>query len=171
MPLTIDELLDFLAINKIDAPTFSHAAVNTVAESQALRGDIPGVHTKNLFLRDGGKQFFLVVTEENAHVDLKALRGRIGARGGISFGSAEALYENLGVRPGAVTLLAAVNDTSQKVKIVIDRNLLEADSINCHPLTNERTTSLTPVQLLKFLSLIGHEALLISLDDVNKTRS
>ncbi|MFG1464745.1 prolyl-tRNA synthetase associated domain-containing protein [Xanthobacter sp. DSM 24535] len=163
MPLTPDDVLDFLELNQMDARTYSHPPVHTVAESQALRGDIPGLHTKNLFLRDGKKTYFLVSIEENTPVDLKALRGKIGARGGLSFGSAEALYEHLGVLPGAVSLLAVLNDKDRHVTVALDEALLEAPFVNCHPLTNEKTTSLTPERLLTFLELTGHTPLRISM--------
>jgi len=167
MPFTPDTLLAFLATHAITATTHSHPPVHTVAESRALRGDIPGAHTKNLFLRDAKKNYFLVAISEETPVDLKGLRAKIGARGGLSFGSPEALYEKLGVLPGAVTLLAAANDDSQQVTIAIDEALLAAPFVNCHPLTNEMTTSLAPAELLRFLSVTGHAPLTISMADAD----
>ncbi len=160
-----DTLLAFLAEQGIEATTHSHPPLHTVAESRELRGAIPGAHTKNLFLRDSKKTYFLVTIEEDTPVDLKALRAKIGARGGLSFGSPEALYEKLGVLPGAVTLLAAANDPHQHVVIAIDEALLKAPFVNCHPLTNEKTTTLTPEALLRFLDVTGHKPLLICLDE------
>ena len=52
-----DEILKYLEDKGIAVKTFEHPPVHTVEESRALRGDIPGVHTKNLFLRDGKKRF------------------------------------------------------------------------------------------------------------------
>ncbi len=164
MPLTPDDVLSYLAAHGIAAQTYSHPAVHTVAESQALRGDIPGAHTKNLFLRDGKKTYFLVTLEENRAVDLKALRALIGARGGLSFASADALIEHLGVLPGAVSLLALANDVDKRVQVVIDASLLEASMVNCHPLTNEKTTSLTPAELRVFLQATGHVVRPLDLD-------
>lgn len=163
MPLSPDELLALLSANGIEAKTFTHPPLHTVADSKALRGDIPGAHTKNLFLRDAKKNYFLVTLGEETPVDLKALRGLIGARGGLSFASAEALFEKLGVLPGAVTLLAAANDPNHAVRVVIEEALLAAALVNCHPLTNGKTTSLTPDALLAFLRLTGHEPLRIAL--------
>lgn len=163
MPLTPDGLINFLDAHGIAATTHSHPPVHTVAESQALRGEIPGLHTKNLFLRDSKKNYYLVAIEEGTPVDLKGLRAKLGARGGLSFGSAEALYEKLGVLPGAVTLLAAANDPQREVTIAIDEVLLSAPYVNCHPLTNEKTTTLAPGELLRFLAVTGHEPLRISL--------
>ncbi|MGU3492822.1 prolyl-tRNA synthetase associated domain-containing protein [Xanthobacteraceae bacterium A53D] len=164
MPLSPDDLLAFLAREGIAAPTITHEPVFTVAEAQALRGEMPGAHTKNLFLRDGKKSFFLVTLGENRVVDLKALRSRIGARGGLSFASPEALFEHLGVRPGAVSLLALANDTERRVTVAIDAALREADFITCHPLTNARTSSLTQAGLDAFLAATGHKLLTLDLD-------
>jgi Ala-tRNA(Pro) deacylase len=158
-----DELLAFLSKNGIEVKTFDHAPVHTVEESQKLRGDIPGLHTKNLFLRDGKKSYFLFVTDENASVEIKKLAKKIGARGGLSFGSAEALMAHLGIEPGSVSVLAAINDPERKVTIALDETLRSASTINCHPLTNTRTTSLSREALAAFLAATGHTPVYVSL--------
>lgn len=162
--LTPDTLLAFLAENGIVAETFHHPPLHTVAESKALRGTVPGAQTKNLFLRDAKKNYFLVTLSEDAKADLKALRAPLGARGTLSFASAEALYEILGVLPGSVTLLALANDTGHRVTFAIDAALLRADAIGCHPLTNTRTSVLTPQALRAFLALTGHAPLEIDVE-------
>jgi Ala-tRNA(Pro) deacylase len=147
-----DELIKYLATKGVTAKTFDHPPVNTVEESQKLRGKIPGLHTKNLFLRDGKKNYFLFVTDENSTVNIKQLARKIGAKGGLSFGSPEALMELLGIQPGSVSVLAAVNDEAKKITVVLDEQLLKASVINCHPLTNRRTTSLSQEALVDFLA-------------------
>lgn len=158
-----DQLLQFLSDYEISVQTFSHPPVHTVEESRVLRGDIAGVHTKNLFLRDNKRRFFLVITDENTQINLKSLAPKIGAKGGLSFGSQEALLEHLGITPGAVSLFAAINDRQMKVTIVIDQALLEHSSINGHPLSNERTTSITKDGIAAFLAATGHTPLYVSL--------
>ncbi|MFT4116843.1 prolyl-tRNA synthetase associated domain-containing protein [Bradyrhizobium sp.] len=164
-----DELLAHLEKNGINAKTFEHPAVHTVEESKALRGDIPGLHTKNLFLRDGKKNYFLFVTDEDAAINLKQLAKKIGAKGGLSFGSPDALLEMLGIRPGAVSVLAIVNDAAGKVKLLLDAKLATATAINCHPLDNRRTTSLSQEAFAGFLTLSGREAVYVdtSADDAS----
>jgi len=163
-----DELLKYLEDNGIAVRTFEHPPVHTVEESRALRGDIPGVHTKNLFLRDGKKRFFLFVTDESSAINLKALSKIIGAKGGLSFGSPDALMEMLGITAGSVSLLAALNDPEQKVTVVIDEALLRAEKINCHPLTNQRTTSLTRSDISAFMKATGHTPMYVSLEEPDK---
>ena len=160
-----DELLAYLEKNGIEVRTFEHPPVHIVEESKALRGTIPGLHTKNLFLRDGKKNYFLFVTDEDAAINLKQLAKKIGARGGLSFGSPEALMETLAIRPGAVSVLAVVNDTERKVKLILDRKLAGATAINCHPLDNARTTSLSQDAFGKFLAATGREAVYVDMDD------
>lgn len=160
-----DALLAYLEENGIDAQTFRHRPVHTVEESKALRGDIPGLHTKNLFLRDGKKSFYLFVTDEDAAINLKQLARKIGAKGGLSFGSPEALMEMLGIRPGAVSVLAIVNDKHGQVRLVLDRKLSVTTAINCHPLSNERTTSLSQDAFAKFLAATGRQAVYVDMDD------
>ncbi len=162
MPATTEELLAFLTDLGIQVTTVSHEPVFTVEESQQLRGQIGGAHTKNLFLRDNKRTYFLVTLGEEVTVDLKRLRTVIGAKGGLSFASPEALLENLGVRPGSVSPLAAINDVAHAVTVVLDLGLLDADAVNCHPLRNDQTTSMAPQDLLAFLRATGHEPTLIS---------
>jgi Ala-tRNA(Pro) deacylase len=159
--VTPDELLKFLETRGIAAAVHRHPPVHTVEESRTLRGDIAGVHTKNLFVRDGKKRFFLLVTDEERKVSLKALSSRIGARGGLSFASAEALHEKLGIRPGAVSLFALINDPAGEVTVVLDQELRNATSINGHPLSNDCTIGVAPDGIVRFLEAVNHPVLWI----------
>ena len=118
--------------------TRRHDPVFTVAQAKALRDDIPGGHTKNLFLKDKKDNYFLVSLEEDAEVDLKSVHGLIGARSRVSFGKPDKLMEYLGVVPGSVTLLGVINDSDRRVQVVIDAALLEHEVVNMHPLCQRR---------------------------------
>lgn len=143
--------------------TVTHPAVHTVEQAKALRGTIPGGHVKNLFLVDKAKRMVLVTALEDSSIDLRALEKLLGAKGRFSFASAERLRDHLGVEPGSVTPLAAINDREGKVSVVLEARALAADPINCHPLTNTATTSLSPADLVRFLEATGHPPLVIDL--------
>src|ERR1700753_172602 len=160
-----DALLKFLGENGIAAPTIEHPPVFTVEESRNLRGKVDGLHTKNLFLRDAKKSYCLFVTDEDAVIDLKALGKEIGAKGRLSFGSPEALKEMLGIEPGSVSLLAIANDIDHKVELLFDARLRAATTVNCHPLINRRTTSLSQDALVRFLGAVGRSARSVSLPE------
>jgi Ala-tRNA(Pro) deacylase len=158
MPATSDQLFDYLRSLGIETRTVRHAPLFTVADSQALRGEIAGAHTKNLFLKDKKDNYFLLTLEEEAVVDLKSIHGVIGASSRVSFGRPEALLELLGVTPGAVTLFGLLNDTGRKVTFFIDEQLLAHDIVNAHPLVNDATTSIRSTDVLSFVEATGHAA-------------
>ncbi|PWW00600.1 Ala-tRNA(Pro) hydrolase [Hoeflea marina] len=158
---TQDDLFACFDALGIAHSTKRHPPVFTVAESQSLRDQIPGGHTKNLFLKDKKGAYFLVTLEEDAVVDLKSIHTLIGASGRVSFGRPEALMEMLGVIPGAVTVFAAINDSDHRVTIVLDAPLMAHDVINGHPLMNDATTSVGREDLLVFLAHTGHTPLVL----------
>ncbi|WP_274426148.1 prolyl-tRNA synthetase associated domain-containing protein [Chelativorans sp. YIM 93263] len=161
MPKTPEELLSHLAKLGLEVAHHEHPPLFTVEESRSLRGTIPGGHTKNLFLKDKKKNFYLVTVDEDAEVDLKTIHTIIGASGRVSFGKPDELMESLGVQPGAVTVFGVINDTQRKVTVVLDETLMENDIINGHPLHNEATISIGKADLLSFLQAVGHEPLVL----------
>lgn len=136
-----------------------HPPLMTVAQSKALRGDIAGQHVKNLLVRDKKRTLWLVVVPEDLAVDLKALRGQLDTRGGLSFASADLLLETLGVTPGAVTPLAVMNDTDGRVTLVLDERLVTEPIVCCHPLHNAATVQLSGAELVRFATETAHPPL------------
>ncbi len=156
MPKTPEQL--FAALDALGIPhkTVKHPPLFTVEQSQALRGQIPGGHTKNLFLRDKKYGLYLVVALEDVAIDLKSLHRVLGATGRFSFGASDLLREVWGVEPGAVTPFGAINDTEGRVSVVLDTPMMECATLNYHPLVNTMTTSIASGDLVKFLESTGH---------------
>lgn len=158
-----EDLFAALAALSIETLTVEHAPLHTVEESQALRGDIPGGHTKNLFVKDKKSRLFLLVMDEDTPVDLKRVHEKIGAQGRVSFGSPDLLETVWGVRPGSVTPFGAINDKVGQVTVVLDEAMMRHHRLNFHPLVNTHTTGLTSADLVKFLRVTGHEPLVVPL--------
>ena len=154
-PATPEDLLARLETLGIAQASVEHPPVFTVAEAKALRGELPGAHDKNLFLRNKKGVMWLVTCLEDRRIDLKDLGERLGA-GRLSFGSAQRLVHYLGVLPGAVKPFAVVNDHGGAVTVALDRELLDLDPVNCHPLTNTRTTAIAARDLVRFLEAEDH---------------
>ena len=165
MPKTPDDLFAFLDSLGIAVKTTKHPPLFTVAESRALRGEIAGGHTKNLFLKDKKDNYFLVTVDEEAVVDLKQIHHLIGAASRVSFGKPEALMDLLGVTPGAVTVFGLINDHRAQVQLILDEALMENAIINGHPLTNEATTSIGNADLLSFARATGHEPAILKVTE------
>jgi Ala-tRNA(Pro) deacylase len=164
MPATPDDLMAELGRLGIATTTVSHPPLFTVEESRALRGSIPGAHTKNLFLKDKKDAIFLLTVLEDAEIDLKQVHHLIGASSRVSFGKPELLAEKLGVIPGAVTPFGLINDRPPSVNVVLDAALVAHDRINCHPLTNTATTTIATADLLAFIRAGGHAPRILPLD-------
>lgn len=156
MPATRDDLLARFRELGIDTTTTDHAPVFTVEEARRLRGEIAGAHCKNLFLKDKKGKLWLVVTLEDAAVDLKRLPERIGAAR-ISFGKPDLLMEALGIEPGSVTPFALINDVDGRVSVVLDAAMMEEPLLNYHPLSNDATTTIASPDLVAFIRSCGHE--------------
>jgi Ala-tRNA(Pro) deacylase len=168
MPATRHDLFARFNSLGIVTRTTEHAPVFTVAESDALHADMPGGHTKNLFLVDAKGGFWLVVAEAHVAVDLKALSKQLGAPR-FSFGKPERLMDVLGVMPGSVTALAVINDDPPRCRVVVDARLMSYETINCHPLVNTATTALACDDLIRFLTASGHRPDILELPALVRT--
>ena len=164
MPATPDDLFATLARLGIETTTHRHAPVFTVQEAKARRGELPGGHTKNLFLKDKKGVLWLVVALEDRSIHMKELRKRIGAAS-LSFGRPELLDAVLGVSPGSVTPFALINDPEGRVRVVLDAAMMERDPLNFHPLSNDATTAIGADDLLAFVRATGHEPAIVDLGE------
>jgi len=155
-PASPEVLLARLDALGISHATHRHAPVFTVEEAQLLKGDLPGAHTKNLFLRDKKGTMWLVVALFDRDVDLKALGPQLNARGRLSFGSSDRLMRYLGVIPGSVTPFAVINDVGGQVSVALDRGLRDQEVWNAHPLDNAMTTAVRGEEMLRYLEAMDH---------------
>ena len=162
MPATKEDLFARLAELGIETATATHPPLFTVEQSQALRGRIPGAHTKNLLLKDKKGRLLLVVALEDAAIDLKRFHSLLGC-GRLSFASPDLLMRTLGVPPGSVTPFALINDTEHSVELILDEALLGFDKLNCHPLSNEATTTIARDDFLRFVEACGHPPRILAL--------
>ncbi len=137
-----------------------HKAVFTVAEADEVDKGIEGTHCRNLFLRDDKKKNFLLCLQNATEVDIKKLPALIESKK-LSFGSADRLWDYLGVRPGSVCPYSIINDTEHQVKICLDKSMMDHDTLNFHPLLNTMTIGVKPSDLVRFIESTGHEAHII----------
>jgi Ala-tRNA(Pro) deacylase len=164
--LTPEELFARLDQLGIAHRTYAHAPVFTVAEAAAVHGNMPGGHCKSLFLKDKKGGFWLAVMLEERRIAMGKLAALLGAPR-FSFGSSTELDTLLGVRPGSVTPFALANDLEHRVTPVLDRAMLDCDPLNYHPLVNDRTTAIAPVDLLRFIAACGHVPRIVDLGIVD----
>jgi Ala-tRNA(Pro) deacylase len=170
VPYSRQDLLARLSELGIEAVTVEHPAVFTVEESSRLERELPGGHTKNLFLKDKKDRLFLVVALGRAHIDLKSLHKKLGCDR-LSFGSPELLMEVLGVPAGSVTPFALINDKARRVTIILDADMMRHERLNYHPLENTATTNISRQDLLRFIRSCGHEPRIVAVASPEQTQS
>jgi len=164
VPKTSEELLQRLDALDIAFHLYEHPAIPTVKDGAAHWASIPGIHCKNLFLRDGKKRYWLVTAPVDRQIRLNALATLIGASR-LSFASPPRLQEVLGVEPGTVTPLALVNDAELKTNVIFDDWMMQQSLVCIHPLVNTATVSMKPQDLLRFIHHCGHSPCLVDLCD------
>ena len=152
------DLCAFLSECGVDFEIHRHPPLFTVEQSKAHTAHLPGAHTKNLFLKEKKGGFVLATCLEDRRIKIKHLEKAIGAKR-LSFGSAEALGEVLGVIPGAVTPFALFNDrAAMRVRMIVDSRMMSISPQNFHPLHNEATVAVSPDGLRAFFGATGHAA-------------
>ena len=153
----IMDIYEFLAQHDIPYERVDHPPVFTCEEAERLVPPLPGVHTKNLFLRDKkGRNHVLVMVDHAKSVNLKALSSLLGLTN-LSMASAERLQKHLGVEAGAVSILAVVNDTECAATVVVDSDVWNAEVLQCHPLVNTSTLAIRRTDIQRIFEITGHE--------------
>ena len=151
---TRSDLIAFFDAHAIAHDTTDHPAVFRVGEGEGIKDDIPGAHTKNLFLKDAKGRLWLISAQDDTAIDLKRLHTVIGSAR-LSFGSAELMEQVLGVTPGSVTAFALINDAERQATFVLDARLAQAQRVNFHPMTNTATTGVSQAGFARFLQALG----------------
>ena len=148
------EIYRHLTALGIDFDVTEHPAVYNMEELEAISLPHPEAEAKNLFLRDGKKRnYYMVTVPGDKRVDLKQF-GADNGLGKLSFGSAEDLEKLLGLYPGAVSPLGLLNDSEHRVTLYLDKDF-ENRLIAIHPNDNTATLCLNTADLLQLLITEG----------------
>ena len=161
--MTRDEFIAWLDAEGLAHRTLEHPAVFRVGEGLDIKADLPGAHTKNLFLKDKKDRLWLISARQDTVIDLKRADRVIGAAR-LSFVNEGLLKDVLGLTPGSVTAFGLINDRARQVTFVLDRRLWEAEVVNFHPLLNTATTGMDQATFRAFLDRIGVTPIVVDLE-------
>ena len=163
-PKSRNALFDYLDGLNIAHQTVEHPAIFTVEEGRDYKRDMPGGHSKNLFVKDKKGVLTLAVASSETRVDLVGLGKALGSKGRLSFGKPDLMTETMGVIPGAVTPFALFNETAQALaQVVLDTSLLAHDPVWFHPLENTASTAISAEDLVRFVKSCGFEPQILDL--------
>lgn len=139
----------------IEYSVIEHNPVFTAAELESIKDRTHGIHCKNLFLRNAkGNKYYLITVKDNAEVDIKELREKIGSTR-LSFASPERLMKVLNLTPGSVNPFSLINDTDKLITFYLDKNVMNGEDLNFHPNVNHKMVTISLKGLKKYLSNIG----------------
>ena len=149
---------------------YEHEAVFTVEQAHAAGIPHLELGTKNLFLRDDKhRAYYLVSLPDEKDVSLREIQECLGSRR-LSFASEKDLGVMLGLVPGSVTPLGALNDTEGRVEVVIDRELVDAGRVTVHPCDNTATVLLATTDLIALLRERGRTVRVVDLSPFARRR-
>jgi Ala-tRNA(Pro) deacylase len=160
-PADLFALFDRLGI---EHSTVEHPPIFTVEEGRPWHDRIPGLHGKNLLIKDRKGGIWLVVMPADKRADLGRLEKVLGAPR-FSFARAEVLHDVLALTPGSVTPFGLINDTQRRVTVVIDQETLDSEWVNFHPLHNAASTTLRSADLMRFVRALGYEPVVVRLPE------
>jgi Ala-tRNA(Pro) deacylase len=165
VPATPDELFAFLDRLGIVHSTVTHPPFFTVEEGRPWHHRIPGLHCKNLFIKDRKGGIWLIVMPADKRADLGRLEKTLGAPR-FSFAKPDLLQDVLQLTPGSVTPFGLINDTQHRVKVILDQAMLDSEWVNFHPLHNAASTTLRSADLVRFVHALGYEPVRVRLPEL-----
>ena len=141
-----------------------HDTADTM-EDCAVISDVLGIRIcKNLVLCNRQKTaFYLLTMPEDKPFVTKNLSKQIGSSR-LSFAPAEDMEQLMGCTPGSASVLGLMHDTEHRVKLLMDREVYEAEWFGCHPCKNDGSLRIKTADLLNvFLPHTGHDVTVVEL--------
>lgn len=119
---------------------------------------------KNLFLCNRQQtDFYLLLMPGDKTFRTKELSPQLHTAR-LSFGSPEKMEELLGTAPGSASVLGCMNDRENRVRLIIDEDVLKNEYTGCHPCMNTSSLKIRTSDLLNiFLPKTGHQPTVVSL--------
>lgn len=149
---------DLLEQLKIPYLRLDHDVTASVEDCHEV-DKILGIHIcKNLFLCNAQKtDFYLLMMPGNKKFKTKELSAQIhSAR--LSFAGPEHMEEFLNISPGSVSVMGLMNDRDKRVRLLIDRDILQDEYVGCHPCVNTSSLKIKTEDILdKFLPYVEHD--------------
>lgn len=160
--IRVYDLLDKLQIpyQRID-----HDAAMTMEACAAIDEALQATMCKNLLLCNRQcTEFYLLMLPGSKHFKTSVLSRQIGSSR-LSFAGGEYMEAYLDITPGSLSVLGLMNDKNMRVRLLIDKELLESDTIGCHPCINTSSLRIRTEDLMaRIIPAMGHEPTIVELD-------
>ncbi|MBE5868985.1 MAG: prolyl-tRNA synthetase associated domain-containing protein [Lachnospiraceae bacterium] len=159
--IRVYDLLDKLGIEyyRVD-----HEAAFTMEACEEIDRIMGAVMCKNLFLCNRQKtDFYLLLMPGDKVFKTKELSGQLGCAR-LSFGEAQYMEAYLDITPGSASIMGLMNDTDNKVRLLVDEDLLKEEYFGCHPCINTSSLRMKTEDVFgKLIREMHHEMTVVSL--------
>lgn len=159
--IRVYDLLDSLQIayQRVD-----HEPAMTMEACVEIDKVLTATTCKNLLLCNRQKtDFYLLLMEGGKVFQTKELSAQLGVSR-LSFASAEAMEEFLDITPGSLSVMGLMNDKDFRVRLVIDKPVLEGEFIGFHPCINTSSLRVSTADLVnKIIPAMKHEPTIVNL--------
>ena len=155
---------DFLDRLCISYERVDHEPAMTMEACQAVDEALGTAMCKNLFLCNRQQtDFYILLIPGDKVFKTKDLSAQLGVSR-LSFASGEFMEEFLDITPGSLSVLGLMNDKDHRVRLVIDKPVLEGKFIGVHPCINTSSLRLKTTDLLeKIIPAMDHTATIVEL--------
>ena len=159
---------DFLDEHGIEYMRTDHAPVDTMEACYEIDSILQAVICKNLFLCNRQKtQFYLLMMPGDKVFKTKELSKQIGSAR-LSFGSPEEMEELLNCTPGSSSVMGLMNDTENRVQLLVDQDILQGEFLGAHPCINTSSLKLRTSEVFGvFLQAVHHDKIDVTLTGVS----
>lgn len=161
--IRVYDLLDELGI---EFERTDHEEANTMEACLEIDSILGTVICKNLFLCNRQKtDFYLLMMPGDKPFKTKDITKQIGCSR-LSFAGAEDMEKYLNIKPGAVSIMGLMNDTEGKVQFLIDKPVIESETLGCHPCVSTSSLKMKTKDVLeKFLPAVNHTPIIVDMPD------
>lgn len=164
--IRVYDLLDELGI---EFERTDHEEANTMEACLEIDSILGTVICKNLFLCNRQKtDFYLLMMPGDKPFKTKDITKQIGCSR-LSFAGAEDMEKYLNIKPGAVSIMGLMNDTECKVQLLIDKPVVESETLGCHPCVSTSSLKMKTKDVLeKFLPAVNHTPIIVDMPNYNE---
>lgn len=159
---------DFLDALAVPYDYIDHEPMMTMDMCAKVDDVLAATICKNLFLCNRqATQFYLLMIRGAKRFKTKDLSAQLGISR-LSFASDEYMEEFLDITPGSLSVMGLMNDTNNRVQLLIDKDILQGDEIGFHPCIN---TSSLRVKISDLIDIIipalKHDPIYVDLPEVS----
>lgn len=157
---------DFLDSLGVEYLRVDHAPAETMSVCEEIDAALGCKMCKNLFLCNRqNTEFYLIMMPGDKPFRTKELSKQLGCSR-LSFAPADKMEEFLDITPGSVSVLGLMNDKNNRVRLIIDRDILSDAAVGVHPAINTSSLNISTDDLIsKIIPATGHDVTVVELPE------